>query len=101
MDPSIEGGKGVYRYEKSRLWAIAVAALVVIATVGAVALEPSRSFVAMALLGTPTSTSTPLRGPTPANFTRRVGNSRAKAWTPVATLAMVAVSTKTNDHLSP
>jgi len=84
--PRIEGGKGVYRYEKQRRWAMVAIALLVIVVVGIIALQPTRSFIAVAFLGTPTPTTTPTFTPTPTH---------APTSTPTPTPTFVPTQTQT------
>jgi hypothetical protein len=98
--PLIEGGRGVYRYERLRPWAMGVAVLVVGLTVTAVALEPSRSFIRVALVGTPTptptltptGTSTPTSTPTPTSTSTLTPTSTS---TPTATSTSTPTATST------
>jgi hypothetical protein len=62
--PLIEGGKGVYRYARYRLWAIAGIILALVVGGLALALRPSRSFIITAFAGTATPAPTPTLAPT-------------------------------------
>jgi len=55
--PLIEGGKGVYRHENLRPWAIAGVFVILLAVVSSLVFKPSRSFIATAFIGTATPTS--------------------------------------------
>lgn len=63
--PLVEGGKGVYRYEKFRRWAFVGIGFVLVVIAAAFALKSSRSFVITAFIGTatPTNTATPTLAP--------------------------------------
>ena len=63
--PLIKGGKGVYRFENYRSWALVGVFLVPIVFVLLLAGESSRSFVTIAFVGTVTPTPSPTVTPTP------------------------------------
>lgn len=54
--PLIEGGKGIYRFEKYRTWALIGIGFVIGLTSAVLILKPSRSFVASAITGRATPT---------------------------------------------
>ena len=56
--PLIEGGRGVYRFEKYRLWAIAGLVFTFAIAASTLAFKPSRSFIITAFSGTDTPLST-------------------------------------------
>jgi hypothetical protein len=62
--PLVEGGKGTYRFEKYRYWALGGIVLIFIITGAVLASEPSRSFIAVGFVGTATPTITPTVTPT-------------------------------------
>lgn len=56
--PLVYGGRGVYRFEKGRHWAIVGIALIPVLSGAILVSYPGRNFVAIAVFGTPTPTAT-------------------------------------------
>ncbi len=59
IPPRISGGKGIYRFESYRSWALVGIGFIFALIIGLFMAKPSQTFIIIAFLGTPTPTATP------------------------------------------
>jgi hypothetical protein len=58
--PLIEGGQGVYRFSSFRPWALAGIILVILIIFSTIIIQPTREFIVLSFVGTPTVTQSPI-----------------------------------------
>lgn len=88
--PLVQGGQGVYRFERYRHLALAGITLIPIIVAMLLAIKPTRSFVIIAFVGTPTptptNTPTSTMAPTPSL-------TPSPTYTPIPTPGLVEIAT--------
>lgn len=99
--PLVAGGKGVYRFEKYRLWALVGIGLVITITVIMLAYRPSRSFIVVAFRGTATATTMSTPAPTPTSTFTRTPTPKTPSITDVSTAASPGCTPSPHSELPP